>query len=613
MKFSDFAKHEFKLFIRNKWNIPLLIPLFVFLILTYSTGYKYFDSPYLLSATWVKGSSYLLISHLLYFLLVSYNFMEIEFKSAYREMFSLYNLSLYKFIISKLMILLLLALLVLGVHLALIIMPVKNDIPENLPFIINTLIAFFSSWGIGIFVAICLGLFIGYFVQSPFAYIIILFSWIFITPYNGLFFNYNGFNLDYYIYHHTHISMLWNMLLSDIGNYYDNFVGFIVDYVFYLEKIFKIIFGIFLLSVIFSINRLKTQMLQKKPLISSLLLASILIFIGIKYNSYSNFITLTEGPYKGCTTSIEEIYFENELEKYKKKISQHNNERTLIKILNYNLDLFLKEDLQVKANLLIKNVTNHSLTNLQLTLHENFLVKEIKIKGYNLNFNRNMNYLIINLNEPLLPREEINVKIIYKGDIELDGIGRKAIFIKPGLVMLPEYIAWYPLAGHQKIAEVIDNYDLLFKPNYQSAMFDLKIKSADIVYSNIPTVNFKQEQKYFYSELKGKNQGVYLLSSNLLKEYSIGNCRVIAPLVFKEKLPDLVTFLNQITLNKKYETILICPICLNWSQKDVAHSYDNYFVLDNKYLEGQRKFDSALFKKAIKEAVEQIPMHERYK
>ena len=126
--------------------------------------------------------------------------MEIEFKSAYREMFSLYNLSLYKFIISKLMILLLLALLVLGVHLALIIMPVKNDIPENLPFIINTLIAFFSSWGIGIFVAICLGLFIGYFVQSPFAYIIILFSWIFITPYNGLFFNYNGFNLDYYIY-----------------------------------------------------------------------------------------------------------------------------------------------------------------------------------------------------------------------------------------------------------------------------------------------------------------------------------------------------------------------------------------------------------------------------
>lgn len=327
-----------------------------------------------------------------------------------------------------------------------------------------------------IVIATIIGVFIGDNLKKEKAYSLITIVWIFITPLNEFFYNTisNYFKLP---------TLRWNLTLGSI--YMNSFDGILGSHIYDYEIAKLAIFLTILLSIynVYYINNKKKVYI----ICSIILIASLYIINSNKYNISDAMMIQRTGEFYST---------EAKLDLKSKNIFDNYN------IENYTIDIYPKNKAKFDVNLKIKS--NEDTNFLSLILYKGFDITSLKdIKGNDLKFERDEDFLNIKLNNKLEKDKELFLNLSY------EGYSGKEFFINNKGANLNSRFPYIP---SNKINKVMDTsgfssfFDLSVKSNYEVTIHDNKT-----FYSNLDEVK--------KNTFKGKADGLFLLSGNNINSY----------------------------------------------------------------------------------------------
>lgn len=127
------------------------------------------------------------------------------------------------------------------------------------------------------------------------------------------------------------------------------------------------------------------------------------------------------------------------------------------RISSYDIDLKRETNDRLQIQLRLKipaGQLDEGARELPLTLNRAFNIKRVKVNGTEVSFAHRGEALTVHLKEA--PKSALEVELEYSGKVE-DYVptdftqGAFYAFVKGENVLLPEFIAWYPLAGHRSV------------------------------------------------------------------------------------------------------------------------------------------------------------------
>lgn len=327
-----------------------------------------------------------------------------------------------------------------------------------------------------IVIATIIGVFIGDNLKKEKAYSLITIVWIFITPLNEFFYNTisNYFKLP---------TLRWNLTLGSI--YMNSFDGILGSHIYDYEIAKLAIFLTILLSIynFYYINNKKKIYI----ICSIMLITSLYIINSNKYNISDAMMIQRTGEFYSTEAKLD-LKSKNIFDNYS--------------IENYTIDIYPKNKAKFDVKLKIKS--NEETNFLSLILYKGFDITSLKdIKGNDIKFERDEDFLNIKLNNKLEKNKELFLTLSY------EGYSGKEFFINNKGANLNSRFPYIP---SNKINQVMDTsgfssfFDLSVKSNYEVTIHDNKT-----FYSNLDEVK--------KNTFKGKADGLFLLSGNNINSY----------------------------------------------------------------------------------------------
>lgn len=347
----------------------------------------------------------------------------------------------------------------------------KDNLGNILGQFISTLIFILMP----IVIATFIGIFIGDNFKKEKAYSILTIIWLLITPLNEIFYN----TISYYLNKPT---LRWNFTLGSLHmNSFDGILGsHLYDY-----EIAKIFIFLAILFFIYNFCYLKNKKLYSITFI--IILFSLCNINNNKYNISDAMMFQRTGDFYSMKSNLDleskEVFDFYDIE-------------------NYLINFYPKNKAKFDVELRVKVKEKTEL--LSFILYNGFEIISIRDEGdKEINFERDEDFLNVNLNEPLKKDEKITLKISY------EGYSGKEFFINDKGVNLSSRFPYIPT---NKIGNVMDVngfssfFDLSTKSNYEVIVHDDKD-----FYSNLETVG--------KNHFKGERDGLFLLSGNNIKSY----------------------------------------------------------------------------------------------
>ncbi|MGG6314432.1 hypothetical protein [Paenibacillus macerans] len=167
-------------------------------------------------------------------------------------------------------------------------------------------------------------------------------------------------------------------------------------------------------------------------------------------------------------------------------------------ISNYTIDLAREPDDRLKAKVELQIPAGQLSGDLELpfTLNRAFRVGQLKVAGASVPFTQEGEALTAKLAEPLTADKAVSVEMEYTGRV-MDYTagnytqGAYLAFVKGQNVLLPGFIAWYPLAGHRSVYAK----GFFFGQSLEAA--------ADLSGWSVPPADFRVNVSGFASKLYG--------------------------------------------------------------------------------------------------------------
>ncbi|WP_068620235.1 ABC transporter permease [Paenibacillus tuaregi] len=164
-------------------------------------------------------------------------------------------------------------------------------------------------------------------------------------------------------------------------------------------------------------------------------------------------------PYRGYWTEQYDTYqerMEDVSKTHPSSLNGHRDVKDIYPIQDTRIRLTRHKDdsLTAAANLTINGSVLNPAKEISLTLNRTFTVEGVKVDGKTVSFTRQGDSLRIH---PVQHAgKELHINIVYKGKVLEFNPGTTNLyeaFVQGSNVLLPQYMAWYPLPGNQTIYE----------------------------------------------------------------------------------------------------------------------------------------------------------------
>ncbi|NMI07146.1 hypothetical protein HF638_24445 [Paenibacillus sp. SZ31] len=491
-KLIDSIKNELLLLHRNRWSYLIVLSSLLYF------GYRSLDSirSYQPGEA-VNATAYIIQAAIFMFLIYGILLARQETTDESEELFRTINNAYEIKLVGKVIHLIIISLAFSSLHiLVLFSLFALFGVPSQ--FYYASLMYFLLYWVLSFIVCGILGIVLGTTIRSKLVFPIMIIAGIFLGPLNQIVFIAATKTMPVWM---QKLMFLINLGQSDPFRVYHIVYGFPVESFRFISKLFIFIMAIILITfVIFNLNSRKNNKTVNTVLLTVLLLSAV--------GSWS-----AMSPHLEELTSKQAIKSDNDY--YKNLTVKKYTEGTQFIVKNYNMDISINNGLNNKLSILLEPKAN--LNQLVFSLYHNFKVNSIRFNGENIEFSQEVDYLIVPLSQPLKQSEDYVIEIDYSG------YGPQRFFSNQQAVMLPSFLAWYPVPGKQPVAEFIDNYMTIFHtytPEDQ-ASFSLNYSGPEPLYTNlISRSNGKWEGN--------SSSGVTLISGDM-EEIQFDNLRVVRP------------------------------------------------------------------------------------
>ncbi|WP_187117424.1 hypothetical protein [Clostridium amazonitimonense] len=354
----------------------------------------------------------------------------------------------------------------------------------SIKLMINLILYTLITWISSIIISSTLGVFIGNFIKGFKAYLIGAITLIILTPYNSMIFM--------RIFNNEAIMDLFSTMKDRPDLIYSTLFGFSFNHGFILDKIFLVILSIFVISI--SIQFTKKQYC-KKAMASKLIISLVTLFsflgILVVFNRYN----LNKGI---CLDKPEG-----------KLVISNNKSDSKIQVLNYNMEVILKEKLLSTCIMEIKNTSENNKEDIDFKLDSSLIIEDIFKGDEKLSYTRDKDIVKIkdlNLNS----KDTTKITFKYGGRINyVNGAGYRTFFVDNNCAMLPPNFAWYPTLEEDK----------------SKKDFNINLVCKNKVVSNLSDNKVLDNSNYY--NLQGREDKVYLLSG-FLDSKNINGTNVVA-------------------------------------------------------------------------------------
>jgi len=488
----DSIKNELLLLHRNKW-----IYLIVSCSLLYF-GYRSLESIRSFQpGEAVNATAYIIQAAIFMFLIYGILLARQETTDESEEVFRTINNAYELKLLGKMIHIIIVSLIFSSAHiLVLFSLFIIFDIPS--PFYYSSLMYFLLYWVLSSIICGIIGIVFGAKIRSKLVFPIVIVTGILLGPLNQIVFISATKTLPVWL---QKLMFLINLGQSDPFRVYHIVYGFPIESFRFISKIFILLIAISLIILVI----LNLSFRKNNKVINIILFFILLSSAAGSWHAMS--------PHLEELTSKQAIKSDNTY--YKSLDVKKYTEGTEFIIKNYDMNVTINNGLQNKTTLLIETKTN--LNQLVFSLFHNFKVDSVRFNGDDLQFIQEEDYLIVPFSSLLKQGEDYVIEIDYSG------YGPQRFFSNQQAVMLPGFLAWYPVPGKQPVAEFIDNYMTIFhayRPENDTS-FSLNYSGPEPLYTNLSS---RSQEKW-----EGTSSSGITLIAGDMEEIQFDDMRIVRP------------------------------------------------------------------------------------
>lgn len=387
-----------------------------------------------------------------------------QLNNVYEVIQSIHNALLFK-IVSKVIFILILATLYCSVNaIALFVLYWLNNVPYifipiNLPYILLYWIIPFMITGI-------IGIFVGATIRSKAVFPVAILLGILLGPLNNITYISVTKSLSKNL---EQLMFMLNLGQSDYNRAYNTVYGYPTESFRFMTK-YIFLFVMLMLTINIAIYKANHKRGRLGVIISAPI--SILLLL-LSWNLFS--------PHLSEMTSKQAIRSEN---RYYQNLEEANNfSSDSFTVTSYEMSVNINDKFENHVRIEIKPLTQTS--KITFTLYHGFVVQEVVRNEKREEFNQQGDHFEVNFSEQLNKGETYLLDIYYKGDAPSN------LFANSHAVLLPNYLAWYPVSGKQMIAEYVESSFVRFYPNpvKEEVKFTLNYTGPAPLHTNLRRVS----------------------------------------------------------------------------------------------------------------------------
>ncbi len=309
------------------------------------------------------------------------------------------------------------------------------------------------------------------------------------------------------------IGTLFSINHQDLSKFSD------MSYLLSLENVhfYRVLFWIFLFVTVLVVFRTKNKYLIIIPVFLTAI--NLIMFFQPSGASYAL-------PYQNAADSwlYTQYYYRNWPEESVARNAWHEKEnKDDFTVVSYDMDIHVSDILSAEVSVIpdIKNLQEY-----QFTLYHEYEVLEVTDQDGNpLEFEQDSDFLLIKNTSSEL--ESINFK--YRGSCQY-------FYATTQGIKLPAFFEYYPVAGWHTVfycdqeVEYV-NQDTNFSTDLMKNECDfhvsLNVKGKYPIYSNFIVTGGEKDDGYYKWELEGRSNGLTIVGSPYLEEYTLNDVRII--------------------------------------------------------------------------------------
>lgn len=354
-------------------------------------------------------------------------------------------------------------------------------------FFLDSFFYLLLYWSCPFFISFLIGSLLSLWIQNKMVYCLAIFLAVLLGPLN-------------YIFGSFQVLDFINLGQPDYSYSYRPLYGYPLEWYYVLKK------WILLTCVLCTI--FLSTIIKKREI--SVIKALLLILIILKITVLSILFYSSEKPisfgYDSKSPVYEEFLY---YEESKSKIKEQN-----IVAESYDINLSLTP-FSAKVNLILRNKSEKPLKTIHLSLYHQFKVSSIKLDGKQTTFKQEGDFLKIYSDKEILPKELIELHIVY------DGKSSPFYMVNSQAIYLPAHFNWLP-STVIKPSIAVENSTLKrnsFEPS-TTTLYKLTVISGEDIHTNL--------EKTKHNEYEGRNNGLTLISGELI-ETTVDNKKIVIP------------------------------------------------------------------------------------